>query len=176
MLPFVVRAPRRHQAATTLRFLLVCLLACSGASAETPDDRKAVAHRVYDEILSQGKFEVADEIYASDFVNHGLSSDATLKQDQEAARGWRAAAPDLRTTVQMMLAEGELVTVLWVGEGTNTGVGNGLPATGKRVRARGITIFRISGGRIREEWSEFDMGGLLLRLGLLVPAAPAGSP
>jgi len=158
------------------RFLLVGLLLCSSAGAETLEDRKAVARRVFDEILSQGKFEVAEQIYASDFVNHGLSGDATLQKDQEAARGWRAAAPDLRTTVQMMLAEGELVTVLWIAEGTNTGAGNGLPATGKRVKARGITIFRIVGGRIREEWSEFDMGGLLVRLGLLVPASPAASP
>ena len=151
-------------------------MVASSVAAETVEDRKAVARRVFDEILGQGKFEVAEVIYAPDFVNHGLNKDATLQQDQEAARGWRAAAPDLRMTVQMVLAEGELVTVVWVGEGTNTGVGNGLPATGKRVKARGITIFRIVGGRIREEWSEFDMGGLLMRLGLLVPAAPPASP
>jgi hypothetical protein len=43
----------------------------------TPDGsiqarNKAVAMRVLDEIFNQGKFHVADKIYASDFQNHGL--------------------------------------------------------------------------------------------------------
>ena len=39
----------------------------------------------------QGRFEVASEIYAKDFVNHGATSDVGLKEDQDAARGWKAA-------------------------------------------------------------------------------------
>ena len=38
------------------------------------------------------------------------------------------------------------------------------------MRARGITIWRIADGKIREEWSQFDEARILLRLGLLVPA------
>ena len=41
---------------------------------------KAVARRVFDEIFNQGKFQVADEIYAKDFVNHGLHRDANLQE------------------------------------------------------------------------------------------------
>ena len=44
-------------------------------SAETADKRKAVARRVFEEIFNQGKFEVADQIYAKDFVNHGVTRD-----------------------------------------------------------------------------------------------------
>jgi len=149
----------------------VALMAAAGASgAETAQQRKAVARRVFDEIFNQGRFEVADEIYAKDFVNHGVSRDVGLKEDQDAARGWKAAFPDLKMTVEMMIAEGSLVTVLWRGEGTNTGEGNGLPATGKRLAGRGITIWRIEGGKIREEWSEFDQLRIMTQLGLL-PAA-----
>lgn len=87
----------------------------------------------------------------------------------EAARGWKAAAPDLRMTVDRIVAEGELVSVLWQAKGKSSGAGNTFPATWKRIRARGATVWRISGGRIREEWSVFDQAGILLRLGLLVP-------
>ena len=38
------------------------------------DKNKAVVHRVFTDILSQGKFEVAAEIYAKDFVNHETAS------------------------------------------------------------------------------------------------------
>jgi len=136
-------------------------------SAETAEQRKAVAKRVFDEIFNQGKFDVANEIYAKDFVNHGVTKDVGLKEDQEAARGWRAAFPDLHTKVDKMLVDGEFVTVLWSGGGTNTGEGNGLPATGKKLAGRGITIWRISGGKIREEWSEFDQLRILQQLGLM---------
>ena len=140
-------------------------------SAETADKKKAVARRVFEEIFNQGKFEVVDQIYAKDFVNHGVTRNIGLKEDQDAARGWRAAFPDLKTQVDKVLVDGEFVTVLWSGEGTNTGEGNGLPATGKKLKGRGITIWRISGGKIREEWSEFDQLRILQQLGLM-PAPP----
>jgi steroid delta-isomerase-like uncharacterized protein len=153
------------------RALLLLLLGAasfsSPLSAETADKRKAVAQRVFDEIFNQGGFEVADEIYAKDFVNHGVTRDIGLKEDQDAARGWRAAFPDLKTKVDKVLVDGEFVTILWSGEGTNTGEGNGLPATGKKLKGRGITIWRISGGKIREEWSEFDQLRILQQLGLM---------
>lgn len=151
--------------------LLLLLMTLSGAAAETVGQRKALARRVFEEIFNQGKFEVADEIYAKDFVNHGATRDVGLKEDQDAARGWRSAFPDLKMSVDKILVDGEFVTVLWSGGGTNTGEGNGLPATGKKLKGRGITIWRISGGKIREEWSEFDNMQILQQLGLM-PATP----
>ena len=152
-------------------FVVPLFLLALPCAAETAASRKAVARRVFEEIFNQGKFEVADQIYAKDFVNHGVTRDIGLKVDQDAARGWRAAFPDLKTQVDKMLVDGEYVTVLWSGEGTNTGEGNGLPATGKKLKGRGITIWRISGGKIREEWSEFDQLRILQQLGLM-PVPP----
>jgi steroid delta-isomerase-like uncharacterized protein len=148
-------------------FVTLLLAATAAAAAETAEARKAVAKRVFDEIFNQGKFDVANEIYAKDFVNHGVTRDIGLKEDQEAARGWRSAFPDLHTKVDKVLVDGEFVTVLWSGGGTNTGEGNGLPATGKKLTGRGITIWRITGGKIREEWSEFDQLRILQQLGLM---------
>ncbi|MGB8733819.1 MAG: ester cyclase, partial [Candidatus Sulfotelmatobacter sp.] len=80
------------------------------ASAAPPnalEKNKAVARRVFDEIFNQGRFEVADEIYATNFVNHGVHRDAGLKEDQDAARGWKLAFPDLKMTVLKEIAEGD---------------------------------------------------------------------
>ena len=145
----------------------VSIFSLPSLPSNTQSKNKAVARRVFDEILSQGKFEVADQIYAKDFVNHGQTRDASLKEDQDAARGWRLAFPDLKMTVVQEIAEGDLVTVLWTGTGTNTGEGNGLPATGKSGRIRGITIWRIVNGKITEEWSAFDELSILKQLGLV---------
>ena len=139
----------------------------ASAQSKSTEVNKAIARRVFEEILSQGKFEVADEIYSREFVNHGLNRDANLKEDQDSARGWRQAFPDLKITADREIAEGELVAVLWTGTGTNTGEGVGLPATGKGGKLRGITIWRIVNGKIVEEWSEFDRLRLMKGLGLL---------
>ena len=148
----------------------IVMLACvasAGAAADTApptgalceassaDANKITARRVFLEIFNQGKYDVANEIYAPDFVNHGLTRDANLAEDQAAVHGWRDAAPDLVMTVVNEIAEGDYVTVLWTGTGTNTGSGNGYAASGKRMTMRGITIWRFVDGKIQEEWSEF---------------------
>jgi steroid delta-isomerase-like uncharacterized protein len=120
------------------------------------EQNKAVARRVFDEIFNQGKFEVADEIYAKDFVNHGQHHDANAQEDQAAQRFEKQALPDLKMTVGPMVAEGDLVTVLWIARGTNTAGVGWMPATNAKIEVRGITIWRIVDGKIREEWSSFD--------------------
>jgi len=131
----------------SLMIVLAMLLATTALAGGKQEKNKAVARRVFDEIFNQGKFEAADEIYAKDFVNHGRTRDIGLKEDQDAARGWKSAAPDLKMTVELMVAEGDLVTVLWRAEGTNTGTGNGIPATGRVIQA----FFNHPRGLLRSE-------------------------
>lgn len=137
-------------------FVAMAVFATGAFAHSTTTRNKETARRVFLEIFNEGKYDVANEIYASDFVNHTVTRDVGLAEDQAAMRGWRAAAPDLVMTVDKEIAEGEYVTVLWSGIGTNTGNGNGFHATGQRMTMRGITIWRIVGGKIREEWSHFS--------------------
>jgi steroid delta-isomerase-like uncharacterized protein len=158
---------KTHSVLLTLLALLFAVSPASAAPRNGSEKNKAVARRVFDEIFNQGRFEVAEEIYASNFVNHAFHRDAGFKEDQDAARGWKLAFPDLKMTVLKEIAEGDLVTVLYTGTGTNTGAGNGLPATGRKMEVRGITIWRIVNGKITEEWSEFDQLPIMKQLGLL---------
>jgi ketosteroid isomerase-like protein len=135
---------------------LVPLAASAPHAAASPQSNKIIARRVFSDIFTQGRYDVAAEIFAPGFKNHGLTRDADLQEDQAAVRGWRAAAPDLVMTVDDEIAEGDRVAVLWRGVGTNTGSGNGYSATGKRMQIRGITIWRIKDGKIVEEWSQFS--------------------
>jgi len=149
-------------------FLTGALLMAQGQPA--PDGsiqtrNKAVAMRVFNEIFNQGKFQVANEIYAPDFQNHGLHRSVDLRTDQEAVHAEKNAFPDLRMSVQQMVAEGDKVAVLWTFQGTHTGSGYaGLPPTGTRVQVRGITIWRIVDGRIVEEWSSFSETGAYIEM------------
>src|SRR5580658_3088192 len=111
--------------------LAILIVTASFAQDQHADRNKAVARRVFTDILSQGKYEVAAEIYAKDFVNHGTTMDIGADEDMTNNRGWRSAFPDLEISVDREIAEGDFVTVLWRAKGTNTGSGNGLNATGK---------------------------------------------
>ena len=137
--------------------LSLALLLALPSTVSEQDRNKAVARRVFEEIFNQGKFQVADEIYAPDFVNHGLKRSVGLKEDQDAVHQEKTAFPDLQMSVDLMVAEGDLVSVVWTFRGTHTHAGyGGLPATGARIEMRGITVWRIVDGRIHDEWTAFN--------------------
>jgi steroid delta-isomerase-like uncharacterized protein len=144
--------------------LLLAGIACASSLQE---QNKALAKRAFEELLSKGKFELAEQLYAKDFVNHGIHRDIGFNEDQAALRGWHEAFPDLAIVPEKLIAEGDMVTIYWIARGTNTGAGNGLPATGKKAEQSGITIWRIVNGKIKEEWSAFDQLSLMQQLGLL---------
>lgn len=159
-----------RRAWTTLVVVSIVLAAASGcASSRTLDRNKGVARMVFEDVLTQGKWEVFDRIHAPEFVAHAGGRSEGRAEDLESARGWRAAMPDLTVTVEQVIAEGDLVAVRWTGRGTNTGTGNGLQATGRRLEIPGITLFRIVRGRIVEEWNMIDELGLLRQLGAEPP-------
>ena len=146
--------------------------ASDGVRAEALELNKSVTRKVYEEGLSQGRFEVP---YRADFVGHGGRNTFTHADGMAEVKGWREAFPDLKVTVDKQVAERDLVAVRWTARGTNTGAGNGIPATGRAVQATGTTLFRIADGRIAEEWTCADSLGLVKQLGLFPTpqAAPA---
>ena len=148
---------------STCSFLLVNLIFASSSQ----EQYKALAKRAFEELLSKGKFELAEQLYAKDFVNHGIHRNISLEEDQAALKGWHQAFPDLSIVPEKLIADGDLVAVYWIARGTNTGTGNGLPATGKKAEQSGITIWRIVDGKIKEEWSAFDQLSMMKQLGLL---------
>lgn len=151
----------------TMAFMLLIIAPAWAATTPVPassssavisqqEQNKAVARRVFDEIFNQGRFQVADEIYAKDFVNHGERTDWDLARDQAAVHFEKQACPDLTITAGPMVAEGDLVSVLWIARGTNTVRVGWMPATRVKIEMRGITIWRIVDGKIREEWTSAD--------------------
>jgi len=143
------------------------LLAGIVCGSPLQEQNKALAKRAFKELLSGGRFELAEQLYAKDFVNHGLHRDISLEEDQKALKGWHDAFPDLSILPEKLIADGDLVAVYWIARGTNTGTGNGLSATGKKGELSGITIWRIVDGKIKEEWSAFDQLSMMQQLGLL---------
>ncbi len=137
------------------------------AHRSTLERNKATVRKVFEDVLTQGRWSVSEEIHAPGFVARAGNRSETRAEDLESAKGWRSAMPDLVVTVEQILGEGDLVAVRWTARGTNTGTGNGLQATGKRLEVGGTTIFRVVDGRIVEEWNSIDELGLMRQLGAI---------
>lgn len=136
-------------------------------SAETRQRNEATVRIVFEEMLGKGRIAENEHIYHPDFRARGITRDATREEDRAATEGWRKMAPDLSMKVLHLVSDCEYVAAHFEGSGTNTGEGNGFPATGRPLRVRGMTIFRLVDGRIVEEWTSFDQYALLQQLGLI---------
>jgi steroid delta-isomerase-like uncharacterized protein len=112
---------------------------------------------------------IIDEVYAPDLVWHDPDRDIKgIEEAKEFISTYKAAFPDLRTAVEDVIAEGDLVATRWTVRGTHQGEVEGFgPPTGRQVEMRGITIHRIEGGRIVEEWNSYDNLGVMQQLGLM---------
>jgi steroid delta-isomerase-like uncharacterized protein len=135
------------------------------------EKNKAIARRAIDEIWSQGKLDVADEIYADDYVYHEVAAGEISGREglKQVVAMYRSAYPDLMFTVNDAIAEGDKVVLRWKAEGTHKGELMGIPATGKRTTAEGINIIRYESGMAVEEWTHWDVMGLMRQLGVIPP-------
>jgi steroid delta-isomerase-like uncharacterized protein len=131
------------------------------------EENKALARRWAD-IMTQGDLDLADEIYAPDYVDH----DPTMPEDVRGVEGarefysmYRSAFPDAEITIEDQLAEEDTVATRWTGRGTHQGDLMGVPPSGNRVEVIGVTISRIEGGKIVEEWDIYDALGMMQAIG-----------
>lgn len=75
-----------------------------------------------------------------------------------------SAFSDLNYNIEDIIAEGDKVCWRWVLRGKDTGVFQGMPATGKSIAITGMSIVRLAEGRFVEHWGEQDMLGLMQQL------------
>ena len=134
------------------------------------DANKALVLRLL-EVHNQGNLAVADEILATDFVNHDPSRpDVT---DLESYKAWvvanHTAFPDFHVKVHDMIAEDNKVASRWTVTGTHKGEFLNIPPSDNKVTITGIEIFRLANGKIVEAWWSYDMLGMMQQLGVIPP-------
>lgn len=140
------------------------------------DQNKAIVQRFIEELWNNRNLDVADEIFATDCVTHQLRSGSAVvavKRNPESVKNhvaeWLAGFPNLRFTVEQMMAEADQVVSRMVMKGTHAGTWFGIAPTGKEVSIRMIVIHRIVNGRIAEDWVLVESLGLFQQLGVIPP-------
>lgn len=132
----------------------------------------AVIRRFTDEILNQGRFEVADEIVAADFVElDPLPGQQQGRQGLvEVLNTMRTAFPDMHWTIEESIVEGEKVVSRFYWTGTQQGEFLGIPPSGRAVRVKGVVIDRVVNGLMTDSRILMDTLGMMQQLGVIPTA------
>ena len=156
----------------------------------TEEENEALVRRFQEEAFGQGRLEVLEEVLAADFVAHAPGLDTWLpaahtpRMNQavmaETIREFRTDFPDVRITIEELVAEGDRVAIRMVESGTQADPLDtwNSPDTGRRMHVETWIFSRVACGKIAEQWVLPDNLSLLRQLGIITDEelADAGTP
>jgi len=114
--------------------------------------------------MDRGDVSVIDTLCAPDVSAHFMGRELNLTQIKEAAMGFLAAFPDLRHTVEDLIAEDDRVVLRARDRATHRGVYRGIPPSGMSIEFETIAIYRIADGKVAEVWQQMDVEALMKQL------------
>lgn len=77
------------------------------------------------------------------------------------------AFPDLEITPDETIVEDDRVALFWTARATHLGAILNIPASGRRVIARGVNRLALEDGKVCETLTIWDVAGMLRGMGLL---------
>ena len=133
------------------------------------EDNKTLVQQFFEQVINQGNLAALDQFVSPNAVNHTVP--AGLPQGPSQFLSLHLTAfPDVKATVEDLLADGDKVVALVSYHGTHQGAFMAISATGKPITVMGINIFRIVNGKMVEHWGLADRLSALRQLGVAPPA------
>jgi len=120
------------------------------------------------EAWDKGDFDAIRKMVAPEYHMYAPSRSTkpySIEDEIEWISGVNAF-PDMKMSIEELVAKGDKVVLRFVCRGTHTGEFEGIPATGKQVEYGGIIIFRIENGKIVETREDNDFRNLIQQLGM----------
>jgi steroid delta-isomerase-like uncharacterized protein len=127
----------------------------------------AVVRRNTEEVQGRGDYDLFEELFADDFVDHTPQPGTTPDKDgvRVLYRRLRDAFPDFWPEIHWQTVEGDLVTTFKTYHGTHRGDFLGIAPTGRSVRFETVDAMRVRDGRIVEHWGVANLYSLIDQLG-----------
>lgn len=119
------------------------------------------------EFWQEGRFEIADQIFDSHFVDRNpmAGERGDLIGYTNGARLMQEGFSQHQYEIVHLFAVGDLVVDHWILRAVNTGPFDGKGPTGRAVEFRGSDIFRMKDGKILEIWHVEELLQLYAQLG-----------
>jgi steroid delta-isomerase-like uncharacterized protein len=133
------------------------------------EQHKELYRRFIEECFTGGNLDLIDEMVAADGVDHQAPPGTApgVEGLKQFLSMFRSAFPDLRATVDQVIAEGDTIAARFTMSGTHQGEFFGIPPTGKRMEITGIDVVRFENGKMVEHWGNQDDLGMMQQLGVI---------
>jgi predicted ester cyclase len=141
---------------------------------ETLGRNKQTVRRLYEECINGRRLELLPTLVGDDFVGAGGERGASGLAG--TIDELRTGFPDIRFSLEDLIAEGDRVTVRWTWEGTHKGPFRGIAPSLKPVTNAGIAIYQIRDDKIVRAWLQTDRLGVLQQIGVIPAGAVPGGP
>jgi steroid delta-isomerase-like uncharacterized protein len=138
----------------------------------TPEANELLLRRFYDETVNQRRLDMVDEIVAPDFLYHAAADPEPFRGPEGFRRFFErafATFPDLRVTVEDVVAAPDKIAARVTLVGTHLGEFQGIPPSGNQVSMNEIVLGHLEDGKFTEVWQQFDSVGGLQQMGVIPP-------
>ena len=163
-----MRQRRRFLVAT----LLGVIVGCSPSSDAQLEANKDVIRR-FVEAQNAGDIDLASQFVAPNAVRHCQATpDVQVRSREDFVaffEEYMASFTDPLQTIDLLLADGDMVAALMTFTGTQTGQMGPFPPTSREADGKFLVIARMEDGMIAEWWVEWDNLTMLTQLGHLPP-------
>ena len=133
------------------------------------EENKALFRRFMDEVVSKRNVDAIDDFMSADYIEHnpppGMEPGAAGMKQMMGM--FFSAFPDLNTTVEQLVAEGDKVVGMMTTTGTHRGEFMGIPPSGKKVSFTEFHMVRIINGKAVEHWGLSDDMAMMQQLGAI---------
>ncbi len=137
------------------------------------EQNKALVRKFYEEVFNRGNVAAIDQLCDTRFVDHtpgpGQSGGGVAGMKEMVAM-FRSAFPDMKATVDELVAEKDTVVARITVVMTHKGAFMGAAPTGKKVTMRGLDMIRFKNGKATDVWHYGDEAMVMMQLGVKPPA------
>lgn len=130
--------------------------------------------QIQGEAINTGEFELLKRVFAESVIDHDPAPDQGVGAGGfiRFFTSFRNAFPDLQIAIEHLVANDTDIAIAYSVTGTHLGTFQGIPPTGRRMKARGMQIARFENGLIVERWGSSDELGMLKQIGAVVGIDP----
>jgi len=132
------------------------------------NERRARIEQAWVASWDKGDVDALDALLSPEYRRIGSAGEVHgLEEFKASIIATRSAFPDLVTTVDEIIVEGDRAAIRWHSIGNHEHSFLGVPATKREVAVSGATFAHFEGDRIVEEFVTWDPRALLTALGII---------
>lgn len=109
----------------------------------------------YHKVWNGNEIDHLNDILTSDFVCHYLTSEewVGIENSKKAISDWRTLFPDWHEEIVDIIQDKDKVVTRYKATATHTRTYEGIDSTGAKIEIYEVSIYRVSDGKIAEQWA-----------------------